>query len=938
MSSLKGIKDTANALSKIDEINKFNGIATKTSQIDKLSLAVKGLTKEQALLALATGKVNKEDYKTILIKAGVITVEEADKIATDADTASKIANLKVTNMLKVAWAKFTAFAMANPWLVAITATIAGLTALYAVVDHFTLSLEEAKEKLETTESELESVNQQIEELSEQIKELESLETLSITDKEDLEQLKAQNKELEIRQRYLEKQKQNDEKDVSNAAKQEYNRRYDSTSREDIDNRKDALNNPISSGGTASSYLTGGTTTSTTPYAAGQQAQVDTEYDKLADLIAQYELYSEKKKEAIANDDGSKENAELIDKYSKKLGEVETELMNCRTELQCFVDDIGLAGNSEDLENVKGDLALIDETLFSVGERLVDYVNNTLNATDTEKLTKLAQNGELTADILKKNFSEVDEYLKKNGLTLEDLISILDLYQEELENIPDKSGNLKNFEDIFNAESFKDSAKVLKELAISGELSTETFTTTRAYIDLLKEAGLTAEEAIEKIRGISVAETSLSDIMGSLQSNAKLMNEVTSEISNSGQISFDTLQNIASKYPSLERYVTDYLNGVEGAQENLVSALSRLYNNELDNYREYYVLKQQYDNGWYTNYLENTSSWVSNLASKYGIDLKNYANYLETKAALEERINSLNTTNGKIGQATSDGKFHTDDYVANTSQFTNLKQKEDLTKILNDMVKEYENSIPDPTDLLDKFKDDDYTGGLTESTKSSDTYFDHIETRLDRFNDKLDEAKEKANDTFNGWSVRDNSFGEVIDQAKSLVDEYKEARARYEEEANKSGLDPTTIELVQKGAIQIDKLPNDDPLKEQIESYQKWYGKVKECDEAIKELDKDYLKWTNDSRDFRWEAFDYLEDSISRITNEANDLIDLLSNKDLFDDKGNLNEYGNATLALYASNIETYKQQAKDNLEEMKSLQKELANGGGQEVLDKYIFI
>ena len=95
------------------------------------------------------------------------------------------------------------------------------------------------------------------------------------------------------------------------------------------------------------------------------------------------------------------------------------------------------------------------------------------------------------------FGQFDEYLKKNGLTLEDLISILDLYQEELEEV-NKSGILKNFEDAFNAESFKDSAKVLKELAISGELSPKTFTTTRAYIDLLKETGLTAEEAIEKI--------------------------------------------------------------------------------------------------------------------------------------------------------------------------------------------------------------------------------------------------------------------------------------------------------------------------------------------------------------------------------------------------------------------------------------------------------
>jgi hypothetical protein len=229
----------------------------------------------------------------------------------------------------------------------------------------------------------------------------------------------------------------------------------------------------------------------------------------------------------------------------------------------------------------------------------------------------------------------------------------------------------------------------------------------------------------------------------------------------------------------------------------------------------------------------------------------------------------------------------------------------------------------------------FEGVDASSSKNSDTYFDHIETRLENLNDALDETKEKANDTLNGWSERSNAYNQSLAQILTLKAEQEKARTKYLEEANKSGLSNNYKRLVEQGAIQIDKLSNDDPLKEQIDSYQKWYEKVKECDEAIEQLDKDYLEWINDSRNFRWEAFDYLEDSISRITDEANDLIDLLSSKDLFDDKGNLNEYGNATLALHESNLEVYKQQAKDNLEEMKSLQKELANGGGEDVLNKY---
>ena len=56
---------------------------------------------------------------------------------------------------------------------------------------------------------------------------------------------------------------------------------------------------------------------------------------------------------------------------------------------------------------------------------------------------------------------------------------------------------------------------------------------------------------------------------------------------------------------------------------------------------------------------------------------------------------------------------------------------------------------------------------------------------------------------------------------------------------------------------------------------------------------------------------------------------------MFDDNGNFTKYADATLGLHVSNLQSYKQQALDYKEEMESLENDLANGGGQEVLDKY---
>ena len=135
--TIDDILDTANALTAIQNATLNNTDGAK--RIQDIISALGSLDEKQKLLALSTSKLGEEDKKLIAEKMGLTLVTTGDKLATDADTASKYANLKVTNMLKVAWSKFTAFAMANPWLVAIAATIAGLTALYAVVDHFTLS-------------------------------------------------------------------------------------------------------------------------------------------------------------------------------------------------------------------------------------------------------------------------------------------------------------------------------------------------------------------------------------------------------------------------------------------------------------------------------------------------------------------------------------------------------------------------------------------------------------------------------------------------------------------------------------------------------------------------------------------------------------------------------------------------------------------------------
>ena len=92
-----------------------------------------------------------------------------------------------------------------------------------------------------------------------------------------------------------------------------------------------------------------------------------------------------------------------------------------------------------------------------------------------------------------------------------------------------------------------------------------------------------------------------------------------------------------------------------------------------------------------------------------------------------------------------------------------------------------------------------------------------------------------------------------------------------------------------------------------------------------EQDKTKLvEYNNQIRQLDWDFFDWVEDRISRINDEASFLIDLMSNDQLYNENGTMNDRGQATNAMYAVQYETYMRQAKDYAEERKKLEAEIA--------------
>lgn len=94
--------------------------------------------------------------------------------------------------------------------------------------------------------------------------------------------------------------------------------------------------------------------------------------------------------------------------------------------------------------------------------------------------------------------------------------------------------------------------------------------------------------------------------------------------------------------------------------------------------------------------------------------------------------------------------------------------------------------------------------------------------------------------------------------------------------------------------------------------------------AIAESETAILSYQQTLQQLDWKIFDLLQEQISAITQEAEFLIDLMSNKKLFNDNGSLTDEGMASVGLHGVNYNVYMSLADDAAKEAEKLKAELA--------------
>lgn len=198
-----------------------------------------------------------------------------------------------------------------------------------------------------------------------------------------------------------------------------------------------------------------------------------------------------------------------------------------------------------------------------------------------------------------------------------------------------------------------------------------------------------------------------------------------------------------------------------------------------------------------------------------------------------------------------------------------------------------------------------------------------ETVSELYEQKFDNVKSEFEGYLSVFEHEENILEELINQSearghlvskeyyKALTESKKESLEQLE--AEKAALVAALNDGVDSGAIQ--------------KGSEAWYDLCSQIDnvtQSITEGETALLEYAKTMRELDWEVFDLIQDKITNVADEAQFLIDLMDNKKLYEDNGQLTDEGKATMGMHGQKHNIYMYQSDKYAEEIKKIDAELA--------------
>lgn len=295
-----------------------------------------------------------------------------------------------------------------------------------------------------------------------------------------------------------------------------------------------------------------------------------------------------------------------------------------------------------------------------------------------------------------------------------------------------------------------------------------------------------------------------------------------------------------------------------------------------------------------------------------------------KVKAESVFKSLSKRNSAAADEIS---MITEEINLQNSAYTRYMQQANSVGLSSDWAEKIKNGSIDIStvtdeDLADKIKEfqDFYDKAIECKDAVAELHEEIAQLYADRFNNIQSDFEHQLSLV----EHLTNTYNTGLDtlEAKGLMGSkvYYQALQKAEKE-NQEILTQELIDLTES----FNQAMASGEIEKNSEQWYEMQESINSVKEALDESNLSLLEFEKTMRELDWEYFDFMEERISAITDEADFLVDLMANGKLFDDKGYMTDTGMATMGLHGQNYNVYMAQADQYANEIKSLNNEIAN-------------
>ncbi len=232
---------------------------------------------------------------------------------------------------------------------------------------------------------------------------------------------------------------------------------------------------------------------------------------------------------------------------------------------------------------------------------------------------------------------------------------------------------------------------------------------------------------------------------------------------------------------------------------------------------------------------------------------------------------------------------------------NISEYDSKTAEIIDEYKEWYDKAQDCKDAIDDLHEsiaDLYKGRFENISKDFENQLSQIEHMSNMYNIGIDTAEAKG-------------YLESVKYYASLQDSQRNSLSALNQQL--AALKSAFTEAMNSGEIKM-----------YSDAWYEMQDSINGVTEEIMKGEQQLAEYDKAMREIQWGHFDYLQERISQITQETEFLIDLLDNKNLFNDKGQFTDEGMAALGLYAQNYNVYMAQAEKYAREIRNIEEQMA--------------